>query len=132
MIEVLKKVLFDEVACTRLLSQARSKCSVEDSRALLDRIVVSHAEICAILEENIRALGGEAIEPKPKSAEHDIGSQPLNECLLSVEAIQREIIKEINVIVDLPAARRIRDTLLAVRQFHLDNAHWLAAALGQD
>lgn len=132
MIAKLNKLLADELACLRLLSQARSKCSNRSQATLLDRMLVSHAQIRAILEETIRNHGGEATRASPKPAEENVRAESLNDCLHSVESIQREIVKEISAIIESPSLADVHDVLVTVRQFHLDGARWLTEALGED
>ncbi|HUJ08420.1 MAG TPA: DUF6306 domain-containing protein [Verrucomicrobiae bacterium] len=132
MISKLNKVLADELVGMRWLHRAKSQCHDGGQCELLDRILLSCAEICAILEETIRRLGGAPVRSQPKPTEEGPQQVSLRDCLQTTESIQRDIIKEINSIVESPALADVHDALLAIRQFHLDNAHWLTEALGAE
>ena len=131
-VEKLNDILADERICIDRLHRAKSKCLDGGRGDLIDRILASCLEICGILEDTIRRRGGEPTAFPASGRKQFVPEGSLSEILLSIEAMQREIIREINLIVESPVLADVHDALLAIRQFHIDGAHWLSEALGQD
>jgi hypothetical protein len=130
-ISTLNKVLAKELVCMRCLFEAKNKCKDSEQDELLDRVLISLAQIRAILEESLRRLGEMALRPQPKPIRERHHDQSLDDCLREIESIQLDIVQEISPLIESPALADVHDALFAIRQFHRENVQWLAVALGE-
>jgi len=130
LITKLNTILADEKICVTALRSAAAKCNDPYQQALTQRVLNNCRLVCTEVEILIVGLGH--LAAPNQRMQPQLSEKTLAENLAMVESIQRRLITEIDLILAESNLKCDTAPLRAIRQFHTDNMHWLAQAMGMN
>jgi len=124
----LNEILADEWACVRALRRAESQCDDPGKREVIKRTRRDCSVNCVSLANAVRVVGGRPTDIPSARFTLKLSDESLSDSLDLAQSAQQHILAEIDALIDEPDLASCRESLVVVRNYHVENLRWLAKA----